>query len=79
MTTQTAEMTAIKTFQNILLNISALSDVSITKLAGYIEELIEEQEEAEDIAYIEAHKDEGPNIPLSEVIAKYEADYGSLG
>ena len=78
MTMQTAEITTTETLRTLLRRISALPNNSLVKLADYVEELIEEQEEAEDIAYIEAHKDEGPNIPLSEVIAKYEALYGPL-
>ncbi|MCL1941252.1 MAG: hypothetical protein FWG09_04850 [Synergistaceae bacterium] len=72
----TAEMTK-ETFQNTLRNMSALSDESFLKLAEYIEELIEDQEEAEDAAYIDARKDE-PTIPFEDIIAKYEAEYGPL-
>jgi hypothetical protein len=60
-----------------------LPDSAIEKLVSYAaflryEERMEELEDEEDIAYIEAHKDEGPNIPLSAVVAKYEAKYGPL-
>ena len=78
MQTQTAEITNTITTQSLLRGIATLSDDSIKKLADYVEELIDEQEEAEDIAYIEAHKNDGPNIPLSAVIEKYEAKHGSL-
>ena len=64
--------------QPLLRRISALPNKSLLKLADYVEELIEELEEAEDVAYIEEHKDDGPNIPLSVVVAKYEAKYGPL-
>ena len=48
--------------------IDMLSDYAIGKLANYIdflryEERMEELEEAEDIAYIEAHKDD-PIVPF---------------
>jgi hypothetical protein len=87
MTTATAELettTAPSTErQEIHQRIDTLSDSAFERLAHYIEFLryedrIEELEDAEDIAYIEAHKDEGPNVPLSEVVAKYEAEYGPL-
>jgi hypothetical protein len=63
--------------------VEQLSDAALEKLVHYIdflryEERLEELEEEEDIAYIEAHKDEGPNVLLSAVIAKYEAKYGPL-
>jgi hypothetical protein len=63
--------------------IETLSDSAFEKLAHYIdflryEDRMEDLEDEEDIAYIDAHKDEGPNVPLSEVIAKYEAEYGPL-
>ncbi|GHV53535.1 hypothetical protein FACS1894216_11720 [Synergistales bacterium] len=57
--------------------ICILSEERLRRLAPLIEELIEEQYDEEDIAYIEAHKDE-VKIPLEEVIAKFEAKYGSL-
>ena len=63
MTTQTAEMTNTVELQALLRRISALPNKSLLKLADYVEELIEELEEAEDIAYIEAHKDE-PIVPF---------------
>ena len=79
MQTQMVELTTMETMQNVLRGISALSTPSIKKLAEYVEGLIEEQEEAEDIAYIEAHKNDGPNVPLCEIINDYEAEYGPLG
>jgi hypothetical protein len=77
MTTQAMER------QDIYQKIDTLSETAREKLAHYVEFLryedwIEEQEDAEDIAYIKAHKDDGPNVPLSAVIAKYEAKYGPL-
>lgn len=60
-----------------------LSDAAIEKMLHYAaflryEEAIEEREDAEDIAYIDAHKNDGPNVPLDEVIRDYEADHGPL-
>jgi hypothetical protein len=75
MTTQTVENVSIATVQSLLRNISALPVESLQRVAAYVEELIEELEDAEDIAYIEAHKDE-PTVPFSEVIKDYEAKYG---
>jgi hypothetical protein len=77
MTTMTAER------EGLIEIIGGLSDSAIEKLVSYVdflryEERMEELEDEEDIAYIEAHKDEGPNIPLSVVIEKYEAKYGPL-
>ena len=57
MLTQTTEMTTTETLRTLLRRISALPNNYLVKLADYVEELIEEQEEADDIAYIEAHKD----------------------
>ena len=80
MTIHTAEITTAETLQAMLRNISELSDKSLLKLAGYIEELIEDEEEAEDIAHIEAltPEDYANAVPESEVIAEYEARYGPL-
>ena len=77
MTMQTVEMTGTVELQALLRRISALPNKSLLKLADYVEELIEEEEDAEDIAYIEARKDE-PTIPFEEVLAKHEAKYGPL-
>jgi hypothetical protein len=78
MTTQTVTTER----QDIHQIIDTLSDDAREKLAHYVsflryEDWLDEQEEAEDIAAIEARKDE-PNIPFSEVIAKHEAKYGPL-
>lgn len=77
MTTRTVEMTSIVELQALIRRISALPDKSLLKLSDYVEELIEE-EEAEDIAYIEAHKDDGPSVPLEQVIKNFEAKHGPL-
>jgi hypothetical protein len=76
MSTQTLQVEAVE-LQPLIRRISALPDTSLLKLADYVEELIEELEEAEDIADIEARKDE-PSVPFEEVIAEYEAEYGPL-
>ncbi|MDR2179200.1 MAG: hypothetical protein LBP21_02730 [Synergistaceae bacterium] len=70
--------------QDIHSTTAELSDAALEKFARYIdflryEERMDELEDEEDIAYIEAHKDEGPNVPLSVVIAEYEAKYDPLG
>jgi hypothetical protein len=67
---------------DIYQTIDALSDAALEKLASYAaflkhEEWIEEQEDAEDIACIRVRRG-GPTLPISEVIAKYEAKYGPL-
>ena len=77
MLTQTAEKTEPVEIQPLLRRISALPDSSLLKLADYVEELIEELEEAEDVADIEARKDE-PTIPFEEVVKEIEAEYGPL-
>ena len=78
MPAQTREMTTATEMQALLRLISALPNKSLLKLADYVEELIEEIEEAEDIAYIEAHKDDGPSVPFEEVIKDFEAKHGPL-
>jgi hypothetical protein len=80
MTTATTERKAER--QDIDQAIDKLSDAALEKLYSYLaflryEDRMEELEEQEDIAYIEAHKDE-PTVPLSEVIKDYEAKYGPL-
>ena len=77
MTTHTAEMTNTTTIQSLTRGIAALSDESIKKLADYIDDLIDEQAEADDVAYIEAHKDE-PAIPFEDVVREFEAEHGPL-
>ena len=77
MTTQTAEKTTMETLQTLLRGIGTLSDEYIKRLADFVDELIEEQEEAEDIAYIDARKDE-PTISFEDVLAKHEAKFGPL-
>ena len=68
----------VTTIQSLMRGIAALSDESIKKLADYIDDLIDEQAEIDDIAYIDARRDE-PTIPFEEVLAKHEAEYGPLG
>jgi len=75
MSTQVTETATEEVFQNVLRGMSALSMHSMKKLEDYIEELIDEEEEAADIAYIEAHKND-PSVPLSEIIKDYEAQHG---
>jgi hypothetical protein len=78
MTTQTIER------KDIYQAFDELPDESLEKLAHYAaflkyEAWLEEQEDAEDNAYIEAHKnDQGPTVSLDEVIKDYETKYGSL-
>ena len=81
MTIPAAEITTAETLQTMLRHISALSNKSLMKLAEYAEELIEEEEEAEDIAYIDSltPEDYAGAVPESEVIKEYEAQYGPLG
>ena len=78
MSTQTLEQVETVELQPLIRRISALPDSALYRIDALVEEIIDELEEAEDIADIEARKDEGPNIPLSEVIAKHEAKYGPL-
>ncbi|MDR1377456.1 MAG: hypothetical protein LBJ36_00170 [Synergistaceae bacterium] len=85
MTTATAEVerpNATSERQNLHQAIENLSASALERLMHYIEFLryedrMEELEDEEDLAYIEAHKDE-PTGPLSEVIKDYEAQYGSF-
>jgi DNA polymerase III epsilon subunit-like protein len=59
---------------------SRLSDKSLRKLAGCVEELIEEQEDAEDVAHIEALTpyDYENAIPFEDIVKEFEAEHGSL-
>ena len=79
MTTQTAETTT-DTMRALLRKISALPNNSLKKLADYVEELIEDEEEAEDIAYIDAltPEDYANAIPFEDVVRKFEAEHGPL-
>jgi hypothetical protein len=86
MTTQTEATHVTTERQDIHQIIDTLSDDAIGKLASYAaflrhEAWLDEQEEAEDIADIEAitQEDIDNAIPLEEVIARYEAKYGPLG
>jgi hypothetical protein len=71
--------------QDIRSAIEKLSDTALEKLARYIdflryEERMEELEDEEDIAYIDAlPRSEYENaVPESDIIADYEAKYGVL-
>ena len=63
MSTQTLQQVEAVELQPLIRRISALPNSSLQKLADYVEELIDELEEAEDVAYIEAHKDD-PVVPF---------------
>lgn len=64
MHTETAEPMTTETIRLLYRRISVLPNQSMKKLYDYVEELIEEEEDAEDIAYIEAHKDD-PIVPFN--------------
>ncbi len=75
MTTQTVE-------HDLLDMITGLSESAKEKLSSYArflryEDQLEEQEDAEDLADIEARRNE-PTIPFEEIVAKHEAKYGPL-
>jgi len=71
MSTQTIEQTIVNR-ERLHRVIDAFPEKFAQKLADYMEELIEELEEEEDIAYLEAHKDEIEACWQS-IIAKHEA------
>ena len=75
MPTQTAEVTNTVEIEALMQRISALPNNSLLKLADYVEELIEELEEEEDIEYIKSltPEDYANAVPLEEVKAKYKA------
>ena len=77
MPTQTMEKIETVELQPLIGRISALPEASLLRLDAFVEELIEELEEAEDIAMIEAREDE-PTIPHSQVRAEIEAKHGTL-
>ena len=76
MSTQTIEQTIVNR-ERLHRIIDAFPEKFAQKLADFMEELIEELEEEEDIAYLEAHKDEIAAFRRS-VIAKHKAKYGAL-
>ena len=78
MSTQALQQLEAVKLQPLIRRISALPNSSLLKLADYVEELIEEQEETEDIAAIDAltPEDYKNAVPESVVIAEYEAKYG---
>ena len=80
MSTQTLEQVEAVELQPLIRRISALPNNSLLKLTDYVEELIEELEDEEDIAYIESltPEDYANAIPGSEVVARIEAKYGPL-
>lgn len=63
MNTVPAEPMTTEAIRRLYRRISVLPNESMKKLYDYVEELIEEEEDAEDIAYIEAHKDD-PIMPF---------------
>jgi hypothetical protein len=80
MTTQTAVQTETQAQaideQDLIKAISALSSDAKGKLAHYVaflkyEDWVEEQEDAEDIAYINAHRDD-PVVPFD--IKEFESE-----
>ena len=73
MSAQVLQQAEAVELQPLISRISALPDESLLKLANYVEELIEELEEAEDIAAIDARKDE-PTVSFESVLAKHEAE-----
>ena len=77
MSTQTLQQLEAVELQPLIRRISALPNSSLLKLADYVEELIEELEDEEDVAYLEAHKDEIAAFRQS-VIAKHEAKHALL-
>jgi len=80
MQTQTTGMATTEMLQEKLLRMPELSKESLQKLAEYIEELIEEDEEAEDKACIDAltSEDYANAVPFEEVIKEFEAEHGPL-
>ncbi len=74
MNTQIAEPMTAEAIRLLYRRISALSNSSMKKLYDYVEALIEEEEEAEDVAYIESltPDDYADTVPIEEVIADYE-------
>ena len=81
MSTQTIEQTIVNR-ERLHRVIDAFPDRFAQKLNDYMEELIDELEEEEDIAYLESlspeERDPANGIPLEEVIAEYEAEFGPL-
>ena len=77
MSTQTLERVETVELQPLIHRISALPDSVLYRIDALVEEIIDELEEAEDIADIEARKDE-PTIPHSQVRAEIAAKYGTL-
>ena len=80
MSTQTLEQVETVELQPLIRRISALPNSSLLKLYDYVEELIEELEEAEDVAAIDAltPEDRANAIPFEEVIKEFESEHGPL-
>ena len=82
MSTQALQQVEVVELQPLIRRITALPNKSLLRLADFVEELIEELEDEEDIAYIESltpeQRDPANAIPEEEVIAAYEAKYGPL-
>ena len=80
MSTQTLERVETVELQPLMRRISALPNSVLYRIDALVEEIIEELEEAEDIAAIDAltPEDFENAIPLEEVIAEYEAEFGPL-
>ena len=78
MSTQTLEQFETVEIQPLMRRIAALPGSALHRIDALVEEIMEELEEAEDIADIEARKNEGPNIPHNVVKAEYEAKHGPL-
>ena len=80
MSTQTMEKLETVELQPLMRKISALPDSALYRIDALVEEIIDELEEAEDIAAIDAltPEDFENAIPLEEVIAEYEAEFGPL-
>ena len=63
MSIQTIEKQEAVELPPLMRKISALPDNALYRIGALVEEIIEELEEAEDIAYIGAHKDD-PVVPF---------------
>ena len=72
MSTQVLEQVEAVELRPLMRRIAALPEASLLRLDAFVEELIEELEDAEDIAMIEARKDE-PTVPWRVIKAEMEA------
>ena len=82
MSTQTLEQVETVELQPLIRRISALPDKSLSRLSDFVEELIEELEDEDDIAYLDSltpeQRDPANAIPFEEIIAEIEAEFGLL-